>query len=408
MAVEQFIISLCLILLLGKLLASLFEKLGLPAVVGEITAGLLLGPTVLNWISPDPTLAVLAELGVILLLFAIGCETSIKHLALAGRPAVAIACVGIVAPFIVVALSSVLWLTDSVFTAIYLGCALTATSIGISLRVLASAGQSQTPVGHTILGAAVIDDVAGVILLSLLFNFASQGQFDAISALWLMAKLLLFLAIAPPLARGLLYLARGLKPLADKAGYEVIITLSLICLFAWLAHLFGAPALLGGFAVGLALSRQFVSPVNRYLVNPFKFTHSMERSSQSLVQVFGPIFFVYVGIRLDLSQLDLSAAGVLLLLWLSVLAIASKLVSGWFAGKAWQAKAVAGSAMVPRGEVGLVFAELGLQTGIIDTKLFTELVVIIAITTLVGPILLKWSLTQLHRHPMLPAGDKKG
>ena len=394
MTVEQFIIALCLILLCGKVLGSLFEKLQLPAVVGEILAGLLLGPTLLNVVSPNATLAVLAELGVILLLFSIGCETSIKRLFVAGRRAIAVAVLGIIVPIIVIGFSTAYYLTESYFTAIYLGCALTATSIGISLRVLSQTQQSQTEVGNVILGAAVIDDIAGVILLSVLFNFASFGEFDLVSSLLLTAKVLLFLILTPPLTRGLLYLARALKPLADKSGYEVIVTMILICLFSWLAHVFGAPALLGGFAVGLALSRQFTSPFNRYLVNPFSFTRKMELSTQALVDVFAPIFFVYVGIRLDLSQLDYSYGGIMLLLWLSILAVLSKLVAGWFGGEQWQTKAVVGSAMIPRGEVGLVFAELGYQMGIIDSKLFTELVVIIAITTLIGPILLKWSIKQ--------------
>lgn len=398
MAVEQFIISLCLILFCGKLFGSLFERFGLPAVVGEILAGLLLGPTLLNYIAPHPTLAVLAELGVILLLFSIGCETSIKRLYLAGSRAVSVAALGIIVPVIVIGLSSAYYLTDSTFTALYLGCALTATSIGISLRVLAQTQQAQTPVGNIILGAAVIDDIAGVILLSVLFNFASQGGLDAGSAILLIVKVLLFLLFTPPVARALLYLARALKPVDDNSGYEVIITMILVCFFAWLAHLFGAPALLGGFAVGLALSRQFVSPFNRYLVNPFAFTHKMELSTKALVDVFAPIFFVYVGISLDLSQLDYSASGILLLLWLSLLAIVSKLLAGWLAGGQWQTKAVVGSAMVPRGEVGLVFAELGLKMGIIDSKLFTELVVIIAVTTLIGPLLLKWSLKKYAHH----------
>ncbi|MEC4727933.1 cation:proton antiporter [Shewanella sp. D64] len=392
MAVDQFIISLCLILFCGKLFGSLFKCLALPAVVGEILAGLLLGPTLLNFVTPNPTLAVLAELGVILLLFSIGCETSIKRLYQAGGRAVSVAALGIIVPAIVIGFSSAYYLTDSPFIALYLGCALTATSIGISLRVLNQAKQAQTPVGNIILGAAVIDDIAGVILLSVLFNFASHGELDVASTFILIAKVLLFLILTPPLARALMYLARALKPVADSSGYEVIITMILICFFAWLAHLFGAPALLGGFAVGLALSRQFISPLNRYLVNPFAFTHKMELSTAALVDVFAPIFFVYVGISLDLSQLDYSVGGILLLLWLSLLAILSKLLAGWLAGGQWQTKAVVGSAMVPRGEVGLVFAELGLQMNIIDSKLFTELVVIIAITTLVGPLLLKWSL----------------
>ncbi len=394
MTVEQFIIALCLILLCGKVLGSIFERLQLPAVVGEILAGLLLGPTFLNIVTPNATLAVLAELGAILLLFSIGCETSIKRLSQAGGRAALVAVLGIVIPIIMIGISSAYYLTDSYFTALYLGCALTATSIGISLRVLSQAQQAQTDVGNVILGAAVIDDIAGVILLSLLFNFASFGEFDLASSLILTAKVLLFLILTPPVTRGLLYLARALKPFADKSGYEVIITMVLICLFSWLAHWFGAPALLGGFAVGLALSRQFTSPFNRYLVNPFSFTHKMEISTKTMVDVFAPIFFVYVGIRLDLSQLDYSSGGIMLLVWLTLLAILSKLLAGWFGGRTWQAKAVVGSAMIPRGEVGLVFSELGYQMGIIDSKLFTELVVIIAITTLVGPMMLKWSIKQ--------------
>ncbi|QQX78983.1 cation:proton antiporter [Shewanella sp. KX20019] len=392
MAVDLFIISLCLILFCGKVFGSLFERLAMPAVVGEILAGLLLGPTLLNFVTPHPTLAVMAELGVILLLFSIGCETSIKRLYQAGGRAVAVAVLGILSPAILMGLSSAYYLTDSLFTAIYLGCALTATSIGISLRVLVQANQGQTTVGNIILGAAVIDDVIGVILLSILFNFASQGALDIASTLLLIGKVLLFLILTPPIARALLYLARAFKPANDNSGYEVVIAMILVCLFSWLAHLFAAPALLGGFAVGLALSRQFISPFNRYLVNPFAFTHKMELSTKTLVDVFTPIFFVYVGISLDLSQLDYSASGVLLLLWLSLLAILSKLAAGWLAGGGWKNKLIVGSAMVPRGEVGLVFAELGRKMDIIDSKLFTELVVIIAITTLIGPLLLKWSL----------------
>lgn len=394
MSVDLFVISLCLILFFGKVFGSLFKRLGMPAVVGEILAGLMLGPSLLNMVAPDPTLAVMAELGVILLLFSIGCETSIKHLYQAGNRAAGVAALGIIIPALVIGLSSRYYLTDSTFTAIYLGCALTATSIGISLRVLSQAKQAQTPVGNIILGAAVIDDIAGVILLSVLFNFASYGVLDVGSILLLSVKILLFLVISPPLVRGLLYLARAAKRFADESGFEVITAMILICLFAWFAHLFGAPALLGGFVVGIALSRQFTSPFNRYLVNPFDFTNKIELSIKGVVDVFAPIFFVYVGISLDLSQLDHSAGGIFLLLWLSFLAIISKLLAGWFAGGRWQDKAVVGSAMVPRGEVGLVFAELGLQAGVIDTKLFTELVVIIAITTLVGPLLLKWSLKQ--------------
>ena len=397
MAIDNFVLSLCLILLFGRLFGDLFQRLQLPSVVGEILAGLLLGPTLLNWITPHETLGIMAELGVILLLFSIGCETSIKHLYQAGSSAIGVAFIGILMPAIVVTLTTMLWLNQTGFSAIYLGCALTATSIGISIRVLAQAKQAHSREGHIILGAAVIDDIAGVILLSVLFNFAAKGELSLLATLLLIIKIVGFLLLSPPIARGLLYIFRALRPTEHHTGYEAIVTMVLICLFAWLAHAFGAPALLGGFAVGLALSRQFVSPLNRYLKNPFPFTHQMEVASKPLVDVFAPIFFVYVGVGLDLSQIDASWNGLLILITLSILAIAAKIAAGAFVKGSTRTKLIIGSAMVPRGEVGLVFAEMGLQMEIISSKLFTELVLVIAITTIAGPLLLKWALHSPHK-----------
>ncbi|MCG9745199.1 cation:proton antiporter [Shewanella sp. Isolate8] len=394
MAIDNFVLSLCLILLFGRLLGEAFKRLQLPAVVGEILAGILIGPSLLGWIAPNETLAVMAELGVILLLFSIGCETSIKRLFQAGNSAVGVALLGIALPAVVIGLVCLLYLELPGFTSLYLGCALTATSIGISIRVMAQANQSQSQEGHIILGAAVIDDIAGVILLSLLFNFASSGEVGLISSGLLILKIVGFLLLAPPMARLLLYLFRAVKPREEETGYEAIVTMILICLFAWLAHALHAPALLGGFAVGLALSRQFISPLNRYLQNPFAFTHEMEVESKPLVDIFAPIFFVYVGISLDLSQIDLGWTGLFTLLMLSVLAIITKMMAGLRVPGSLRSKTIVGSAMVPRGEVGLVFAEMGLQMEIISPKLFTELVLIIAITTLAGPLLLKLALAK--------------
>ncbi|KIO36723.1 cation:proton antiporter [Shewanella sp. cp20] len=394
MAIDNFVLSLCLILLFGRLLGEAFKRLQLPAVVGEILAGILIGPSLLGWIAPNETLAVMAELGVILLLFSIGCETSIKRLFQAGNSAVGVALLGIALPAVVIGLVCLLYLELPGFTSLYLGCALTATSIGISIRVMAQANQSQSQEGHIILGAAVIDDIAGVILLSLLFNFASSGEVGLISSGLLILKIVGFLLLAPPMARLLLYLFRAVKPREEETGYEAIVTMILICLFAWLAHALHAPALLGGFAVGLALSRQFISPLNRYLQNPFAFTHEMEVESKPLVDIFAPIFFVYVGISLDLSQIDLGWTGLFTLLMLSGLAIITKMMAGLRVPGSLRSKTIVGSAMVPRGEVGLVFAEMGLQMEIISPKLFTELVLIIAITTLAGPLLLKLALAK--------------
>jgi len=390
--IDSFVISIFIMLTLGRLLSELCCRVGVPGVVGEMLAGLIIGPSILGWVHPHNTLSVLAELGVILLLFDIGCETSVKRLYHASGRSIWVALGGIIFPVVVGGASAAYWLNLPPFTALFFGCALTATSIGISIRVMTQANQGQTLAGQVILGAAVVDDIVGVVLLSILLNFNASGTLSLVSVLILVLKVVGFMFLAPPMARALIYLFRSWYPHTKGSGFEVFVVITLICLFAWLAHWFGAPALLGGFAAGMALSRQFVSPTNRYLPNPFPFTHKLEVSAKPLVELFSPIFFVYVGISVDLSQLDLTLSGLLVLLWLALIAIVTKLASGMAAKGPLRRKVIIGSAMIPRGEVGLVFAEMGLQLNIIQPKLFTEMVLIIAITSIVGPLLLKWSL----------------
>ncbi|GGP66510.1 sodium:proton antiporter [Shewanella algicola] len=392
MAIDSFVMALFIILVSGRLLGELSARLGFPSVVGEVTAGIVIGPSLLNWVTPHSTLAIIAELGVILLLFDIGCETSIKHLANSGRKAMRVALLGIAMPLLACGIASMYWLSIPPFNALFFGCALTATSIGISMRVLSLNNQTQSVAGHIILGAAVIDDIVGVILLSALFNFASSGEFSIGSTLMLFAMIAAFIILSPPLVRSIIYVTRWLHLKASIPGYEVMVVMALICLFAWLAHWFGTPAILGGFAVGMGLSRQFTSPFNRYLKNPYAFTYKLEESAKPLVQLFSPIFFVYVGISLDISQLDLSLMGILLLLGLTFIAVAAKFIAGLTASSNWQERCIVGSAMVPRGEVGLVFAEMGRQLGVIHPKEFAILVMVIALTTLIGPLMLKLTL----------------
>lgn len=389
MAIDSFVVSLFLILIAGRLLGELSDRLGFPSVVGEVTAGIIIGPSLLNWVLPHSTLAIIAELGVILLLFDIGCETSIKRLAHSGNQAIRVALLGVVIPLMTTGLASLYWLSLSPFTALFFGCALTATSIGISIRVLALNNQTQSHAGQIILGAAVIDDIVGVILLSILFNFASSGELALSSTLMLFIMIACFIIFSPPLIRAIIYLTRWLHLKARIPGYEVFVVMTMILLFAWLAHLFGTPAILGGFAVGMGLSKHFTSPFNRYLKNPFTYTNQLEGAAKPLVQLFSPVFFVYVGISLDLSQLDVSFTGLILLAWLSFIAVVSKFLAGLTASSKWQEKLIVGSAMVPRGEVGLVFAEMGRQLGVIQAKEFAILVMVIALTTLIGPLILK-------------------
>lgn len=392
MAIDSFVMSLFLILVIGRLLGELSYRLGWPSVVGEVIAGILIGPSILGWVTPHSSLALIAELGVILLLFDIGCETSVKRLLNAGPRVIWVALLGVIIPAIVMAFAGAYWLSLSPFVALFFGCTLTATSIGISIRVLGLNQQVQSPAGQVILGAAVIDDIIGVILLSILFHFASSGEIALGSTFLLFATIIGFVVFSPPIVRAIIYCTRWLEPKAKIPGYSTLVVMVLISLFAWLAHHMGAPAILGGFAVGMGISRHFTSPLNNYLKNPFAHTYGLEKSSQPLIHIFTPIFFVYVGISLDLNQLETSYTGIALLIWLVLLATLTKLLSGMAASKVWKERLIVGSAMVPRGEVGLVFAELGRQLNVIESKEFATLVMIIAITTLIGPLLLKYSL----------------
>ncbi|MFQ6370818.1 cation:proton antiporter [Shewanella sp. YIC-542] len=392
MPIDDLLIALFLILLLSRLLGEGCQRLGWPAVVGEIAAGVLLGPSILGWLAPNQLLANIAELGIILLLFSIGTETSIKRLYHAGSQVLLVALIGIALPLLLTGFAAYYGLQLSPFAAIFYGCALTATSIGVSLSVLTHAGQQQQHTSQIILGAAVVDDIAGVVLLSVLFNFASNGHIAPGQLLQLIATLLAFLLLAPPLGRMMVYLLRFASGHARNTGYEAVVMLALICLFAWQAHHAGAPALLGGFSAGLALSRQFVWPWQRYLQNPYPFTNKLEHAMKPLTEVFAPIFFVYVGISVDLSQLQLDGGNLLLIGAMIVLALAGKLLAGLPVKGPWRDKWRVGCAMIPRGEVGLVFAQIGQQLHIIPPEVFTELVLVIIITTLLGPMLLKWLL----------------
>ncbi|MDF0533949.1 cation:proton antiporter [Shewanella sp. A32] len=389
MPIDDLLIALFLILLLSRLLGEGCQRLGWPVVVGEIAAGVILGPSLLGWLHPNQVLANIAELGIILLLFSIGTETSIKRLYHAGSQVLLVAISGIVLPMLFTGVVAYFWLQLSPFAALFYGCALTATSIGVSLRVLKDAGQQQQHSSQVVLGAAVADDIAGVVLLSLLYNFANEGSIAPLQLLKLIVTLLAFLILAPPLGRLMIYLLRFASGHAQNEGYEAVVMLTFICLFAWLADAAGAPALLGGFSAGLALSRQFTWPWRRYLQNPFSFTNKLEHAMRPLTEVLAPVFFVYVGISLDLSQLQFNASNLLLLLLIVVLAFAGKLLAGLPVQGPWRDKWLVGCAMVPRGEVGLVFAQIGQQLQIIPAEVFTGLVVVIAITTLLGPLLLK-------------------
>ena len=229
-----------------------------------------------------------------------------------------------------------------------------------------------------------------VILLAVLYEFSVTGEVNWINAVRVLAYVSLFFLIAPVLAKLMSRVIGVLDQRIDNPGLIPVTVVSLVLFFAWLAHAVGAPELLGGFAAGLALSRRFFLPFGIAIRTDKAFAESVEGQMKPIIHLFTPIFFVMVGLSLNLREVDWSSPYIWgLSLSLTAVAVAGKLAGGFLAGEGWRRALAIGIAMTPRGEVGLVFAELGRLSGILDNQLYTGLIIAIAITTLITPFALK-------------------
>jgi Kef-type K+ transport system membrane component KefB len=380
MTVAQFLGLLVVMLATARLCGALAKAVGQPSVLGELAAGVLLGSSVLGLVDPEVEVVhLLAELGVILLLFAIGLETDLRKLLEVGGASAAVASVGVVLPFALgYGACRLLGLPNLV--AIVSGAALTATSIGISARVLSDLGRLQEPESQIILGAAVIDDVIGLVILTVVAGLAQGEQITALDVAGITAVALGFL-IATLVVGSLIvpHLVNAASRI-DLPGTITILAVILAFSLAWLADRAGSAVIIGAFAAGLLLAR---SPRAR----------EIERGVTELGHFFVPLFFVSVGASVDVrvfNPLDpanhstLLVGGLLL-----VAAVAGKFAAGfaapWFKGK----KSVIGVGMIPRGEVGLIFAQMGLSSGVFDAKLFSAVTLMVMVTTFLAPPLLR-------------------
>jgi len=367
------LLPLAIILVGAKLAGLVSQRAGLPGVFGKLLVGLALGPSLLGWIVPDDTLRLMAEVGVILLMFLAGLETDTREMRRVGVSALLAAVGGVVLPFlggtVVARLFGLAWVPS-----LFVGTLLTATSVSISARVLQELGRLRTREGTTILGAAVIDDVLGLVVLSLVVGLA--GGTDAV---WPLVKMVLFLVVALAGGRYLVpQLSNWLKghP-AHEVGLAVVI--SLVLAYAWAAEeLGGVAAITGAYLAGLLVGRTEI--------------HTWVHEDVSAVGYgfFIPVFFVVIG--LDVHAQHLAAAPIFTLLLLAV-AVAGKVVGcglGARAGGCTGEESVrVGVGMIARGEVALVVATLGLQAGVIDEALFATSIVMALATTLITPLLLK-------------------
>lgn len=362
------------IIVATKLLGEAAQRIGQPAVLGELVAGVVLGVSVLGILDPaDPVISALSEIGVIVLLFEIGLHTDLESLLEVGKSALVVGLVGVAVPFALGYLVANL-IGLPVVPSIVCGAALTATSIGISARVLSDLGQLDTPEGQVVLGAAVLDDVVGLIILAVVsgvaagasVSIAGVGVNIAVSVGFIVAALLLGGLLAPPLFR---IIAR-----LETSGALGLLALGFAFLLAWLAAEAKSAPIIGAFAAGLVLHR-----------TPQR--HDIEKKVTTLGHFFVPIFFAAVGAAVDLRTL-LDAQVALIGGALIAVALLGKFVAGyapwWFKGN----KAMIGVAMIPRGEVGLIFAQMGLSTGALDVGLFSAIALMVMVSTFLPPPIL--------------------
>lgn len=392
MLIQDFFLQLVIILFTARFLGELVARFHIPSVIGELFAGILIGPSLLHLLEPSETIKLLAEIGIILLLFEVGLETDLVRLARTGIKPIVVAIGGVIIPFVGGFLVSYQFFQLDLLVSLFIASTLTATSIGITVRVLTDLKRQASDEAQIVLGAAVLDDIIGVILLSMLYEFSTEGGVSLFNSGKIILFIFLFLLLAPVTAQLISLLIKRYEEKSEISGLLPTTIVSLILFFAWLAHAVGAPELLGGFAAGLALSRQFFIPFKNFPRLTPEFSHKVETQMRPIVHLFTPIFFVTVGLALNLREINWSS-GFIWLLSASILfvAIGGKLSSGFLLSKEnkWIKWAI-GLAMIPRGEVGLIFAEIGRNNTILNNDIYGVLIIVIAITTMLTPFAMRY------------------
>ena len=384
------ILQIGIILIVARLFGEVAAHFLVPAVIGELAAGIILGPSLFGLIEAGGVIQIFAEVGIILLLFQIGLETDIGDLIDAGTKSVVVAIGGFVLPFILCFSLSFYWFELEVLVSLFVAGTMTATSIGITMRSLSDLGRHNSVEGQIVLGAAVLDDILGVLLLAILFDFSVNNQIDLAGMSRIFLFMMVFFMVAPAFAKSFSYIVRRFESFSKIPGIVPTTIVSLVLFLAWLSHAIGVPELLGGFATGLALSRRFFLPFGVALRADPDFSRHVHEQMKPIIHLFTPIFFVFVGLSLDLSTIDWSSH----FFWyfsisLAVLAIVSKLGGALFIRERLARKIVIGMSMVPRGEVGLVFAEVGRASGLFNNEIYATVVIVIAYTTLFTPFWLR-------------------
>lgn len=383
MSVTDVLVDILVVLLAAKVAAELAERVKIPAVVGEIVAGIVIGPSVLSLVGHDITLEVLAELGVILLLLEVGLELSLGDLRSVGRSSMVVAVICVILP-VALGLGVALGFGESNDTALFVGAALAATSVGITARVFSDLGALTRIESRTVLGAAVADDVMGLILLTIVVRVTTAGTVSVLDIAQIVVIAVGFLVLA--VAIGTRFgpkLFGVIDRHSRSAGTFVAIALAFTLAFALLADVAQLAPIVGAFAAGVALSG--TAPAER-----------MRRELAPVGHLFIPVFFLQIGVNADLDALG--DPNLLLLMGaLIVVASIGKIAAGLGLLGGVGDRLLVGLGMLPRGEVGLIFASIGLTEGVLDDDLYAALVVVVLGTTLAAPSLLRGRLGTLQK-----------
>ena len=377
MEFRDLLLGLVLVWLAAKVAGEAMERVGQTAVLGELLAGVLIGPGVLGLVHESQALHALAELGVLILLFEVGLESDLGELLRAGPQATLVALVGVAVPF-AVGYGVMSWLGHPALLAVFVGATFTATSVGITARVLADLGRLGDAAARVVLGAAVVDDILGLIILAVVTGVAQTGSvsFGAVGLLaakavaFLVAAVLVGVRLAPTLVR---WVGR-LRARGTLIVYSVVFAVAL----AAVADLIGLATIIGAFAAGLILATT-------------ERREHIEERIKPVADLLVPVFFVTVGMKVQPAALNPFAEGAQfgVAMLLTGVAVASKLAAGLAVYQRSVRRWPVAVGMVPRGEVGLIFAGAGLSAGVIAEDLYSALIVVVMLTTFAAPPWLK-------------------
>jgi Kef-type K+ transport system membrane component KefB len=372
----KILLALFVVLLAAKLAAELFERLKQPAVVGEILAGIIIGPSLLNLVQPSDVMDALAEIGVIFLLFTVGLETRPSDIFKVGGTATIVAILGVVFPFLAGWALLSFWPGYSSIEAIFLGAAMVATSVGITARVLSAMGLISSEASRVILAAAVIDDVIGLLVLAVVSSMAAGGinylEIGVIAALAVAFTVITVVFGAPAVKK-------VKQPVIDlRIGHSLFIFALVLCFgLAVIANFIGIAGIIGAFLAGVAVSETTDGT-------------DLHAQSQTLTEFTAPFFLVNIGMKLNVGVFTAGEV-ILMSVIVIVLATISKLAGcGMAAIRMGKRKAFqVGVGMVPRGEVGIVVAQIGLGLAAVGEGVYAIVLAMAVATTLIAPVLIK-------------------